>query len=39
MSTRVVSEFLASKDRQLFTVSPEATVPISRVTQLTGNSR
>ncbi len=26
MSTRVVSELLASKDQQLFTVSPEATV-------------
>jgi len=35
MSTRVVSELLASKDRQLFTVSPEATVQEALETMVT----
>jgi len=35
MSTRVVSELLANKDRQLFTVSPEATVQEALETMVT----
>jgi CBS domain-containing protein len=35
MSTRLVSELLANKDRQLFTVSPEATVQEALETMVT----
>jgi len=35
MSTRVVSELLASGDRQLFTISPEATVQEALETMVT----
>ncbi len=35
MSTRVVSELLANKDRQLFTVSPETTVQEALETMVT----